>query len=282
MSFWIFKQSEQEQYPDEHGKKYVYDNRHSVSVFDGDSFIYLDKRFGGYGFTGHGTVTNVQKRKTKVKDSTPSEVKHIYTAKLGDFCQYVRPFNIDLANKEGQNNRAVLGITNVNKLGWSRSIAQISREMYTSIVDLACQRQCYAVTPINGEDYTVRDDWSFVKRRHRIEQFKKAVLRRQGYTCAICGTTLGKVLDVAHISRYSTDKENRANPANGIVLCAYCHRAFDGGVFRIHDTGYVSVAHPGLDAVALAHVSSLSPEARLDLLDGIDTDLLRQRHAEEV
>ena len=59
MSYWIFKQSEQEQYPDEPGQRYVYDNRHSVKVKAGDSFVYLDKRFGGYGFTGHGTVTKV-------------------------------------------------------------------------------------------------------------------------------------------------------------------------------------------------------------------------------
>ena len=59
MTFWIFKQSEQEQYADEPGQTYVYDNRHSVRVKPGDSFVYLDKRGGGYGFTGHGTVIQV-------------------------------------------------------------------------------------------------------------------------------------------------------------------------------------------------------------------------------
>ena len=282
MSYWIFKQSVQELYLDEHGRKYVYDNRHSVRVDDGDSFIYLDKRFGGYGFTGHGTVTDVQKREAGVKDSTQSEVKYIYTAKLGDFFQYQPSLDISRAKNEGKENRKALGITNVNKLGWSRSIAQISRDMYTSIIDLAYQRECYIVTPIDGEDYSVRDNWSFVRRRQRIEQFKKAVLLRQGCACAICGTTLRDVLDVAHISRYSTDKKNRANPANGLVLCAYCHRAFDAGVFRLHETGCVSVAHPDLDPVAMAHVSRLSVKARLNLLNGIDIELLRQRQSEEI
>ena len=281
MSFWIFKLSEQEQYKDEHGRTYVYDNRHSVSVTPGDSFVYLDKRFAGYGFTGHGTVTKVQEAKPEAADSSRSETKYIYTAKLGDFFQYDISLDIHLARVEGRKNRAALNITNVNKLGWSRSIAQISGDMYIRIVDLACKCQCYAVDPIDGEDYAVRDAWSFVRRRHRIEQFKKAVLRRQGFVCTICGTTLRKVLDVAHISRYSTDMKNRANPANGIVLCAYCHRAFDGGVFRLNETGHVSVAHPNLDWVALAHVSRLSPEARLNLLNGVDTELLRQRYTDE-
>lgn len=281
MSFWIFKLSEQEQYKDEYGRTYVYDNRHSVSVTPRDSFVYLDKRFGRYGFTGHGTVTKVRKTKPGIENSSRSEIKFIYTAKLGDFLQYDIPLDIHLARVEGKENRSALNITNANKLGWSRSIAQISRDMYIRIVDLAYKCQCYAVDPIDGEDYTVRDAWSFVRRRHRIERFKKAVLCRQGFVCTICGTTLRKVLDVAHISRYSTDMKNRANPANGIVLCAYCHRAFDGGVFQLHETGHVSVAPPNSDWVALVHAFGLSTESRLHLLDGVDTELLRQRYTEE-
>ena len=282
MTFWIFKQSAQEQYPDEPGQRYVYDNRHSVRVNAGDSFVYLDKRFGGYGFTGHGTVTKVLMRTAEVADSGQSKISRIYTAELGDFVQYVRSLDIRSASVEGRRNRASLDITDVNKLGWSRSIAQISSDMYTSIVDLAYRRHCIALVPLEGEDYAVPDAWSFVRRRHSVERFKQVVLLRQGFACAICGTTLREVLDVAHISRYSTDMKNRANPANGIGLCAYCHRAFDGGVFRLYETGVVSVAEGlDLDPVALAHVSSLSTEARLKLINGINIELLRQRQLEE-
>ena len=282
MAFWIFKQSEQEQYPDEPGRTYVYDNSHSVKVAAGDYFVYLDKRLGGYGFMGHGTVTKVLMKALTNTDSNRSRINRIYTAELGDFVQYVRSLDIRRARIEGRQNRAALGITDVNKLGWSRSIAPISPDMYTSIIDLAYRRHCIALAPIDGEDYSVPDTWSVVKNRHRVEQFKQAVLLRQGFTCAICGTTLREVLDAAHISRYSTDIKNRANPANGIGLCAYCHRAFDGGVFRLCETGAVSVAHPDPDPVALAHGSGLTPEARLNLLNGIDTELLRQRQSEEI
>ena len=268
MTFWIFKQSEQKQYPDQPGHTYVYSNRHSVRVAAGDSFVYLDKRFGGYGFTGHGTVTKVLRRPAEVADLSQSKIKYIYTAELGDFVQYVRSLDIHSSRSKGKENRTALGITNVNELGWSQSIAQISPDMYTSIVDLAYRHDFIALDPIDGEDYAVPDAWSFVRRRHSVERFKKVVLRRQGFTCAICGTTLREVLDVAHISRYSTDMNNRANPANGIGLCAYCHRAFDAGMFRLHETGCVSVAHSDLDPVALAHVSNLSAETRLNLLNG--------------
>ena len=58
--------------------------------------------------------------------------------------------------------------------------------------------------------------------------------------------------------------------------------AFDGGVFRLYETGVVSVAEGlDLDPVALAHVSSLSTEARLKLINGTNTELLRQRQLEE-
>ena len=282
MTFWIFKQSEQDQYLDEPGRTYVYDNRHSVRVAAGDSFVYLDKRTRGYGFTGHGTVTQVHMKAPASTGPDQPKISRIYTAELGDFVQYARLLDIHPARTEGRKNRAALGITDVNKLGWSRSIAQISPVMYRSIVDLTYRRDCIALAPIDGEEYAVPDAWSFVRRRHSVERFKQMVLLRQGSACAICGTTLREVLDVAHVSRYSTDMKNRANPANGIGLCAYCHRAFDGGVFRLHETGIVSVAEGSdLDPVALAHVSSLSAEARLKLLNGIDSELLRQRQSEE-
>ena len=146
MTFWVFKQSEQEQYPDEPGRTYVYDNRHSVRVAVGDSFVYLDKRFGGYGFTGHGTVTKVLMRTAEVADLSQSRINRIYTAEFGDFVQYVRSLDIRPARTEGRKNRAALGITDVNELGWSRSIAQISPDMYTSIVDLAYRRHCIALS----------------------------------------------------------------------------------------------------------------------------------------
>ena len=278
MTFWIFKQSEQEQYQDEPGQRYVYDNRHSVRVTAGDSFVYLDKRSGGYGFTGHGTVTRVLMKASGSADPGQLRISHIYAAELGDFVQYARSLDIRPASVEGKRNRASLAITDVNKLGWSRSIAQISPDMYSSIVELAYRRHCIAIVPPDSQDYAVPDAWSFIRRRHSVERFKETVLLRQGFACVICGTTLREVLDVAHISRYSTDVKNRANPANGIGLCAYCHRAFDGDVFRLDENGVVSVVDDlGSDPVALAHLSSLSVEARLRLLNGIDTELLRNR-----
>ena len=215
---------------------------------------------------------------SELLDYGQSRIRKVYTAKLGDFVKYVRSLDIRPTSVEGRKNRTSLGITDVNKLGWSRSIAQVSADMYESIVELAYRGHYIEIGPADSPDYTVPDAWSFVRRRHSVERFKEAVLLRQAFACAICGTTLREVLDVAHISRYSTDVRNRANPANGIGLCAYCHRAFDRGVFRLHENGVVSAADGiGSDPAALAHLSNLSVKARLKLLNGIDAVLLRQR-----
>ena len=104
------------------------------------------------------------------------------------------------------------------------------------------------------------------------------MLKRQDYTCAFCGTRLRELLDVAHVSSYSTDKENRANPANGIGLCTYCHRAFDAGLFKLDGDGALLLrAGTVSDPIMTSHLSGLSPKDRLRLLDGVDSQLLSKR-----
>ena len=278
MTFWIFKLSEQAQFAHVPGQRYVYKNRHSVRVTAGDSFLYLDKRFNRYGFMGHGVVKRVLSEEHRPVEPDQSRIHRVYSAELGDFIEYSRPLDIRLTSVEGKRNRASLGIKDVNKLGWSRSIARLGPAMYLRIIDLAYHRHCIAIVPPSAQDYAVSDSWSFVRRRHNLERFKKTVLIRQHHACAICGTTLREVLDIAHISRYSIDVENRANPANGIALCAYCHRAFDRGIFQLQLNGIVTVADGiCLDKVALAHLSSLPAEARQCLIRGVDPELLRQR-----
>ena len=205
MSYWIFKLSKQEQYLDDLGKTYVYDNRHSIRVSAGDYFVYLDKRGGSYDFTGHGVVTNVLTSSTSASNPQHARIDRVYTAVLGDFVKYFWPLDLGSASVKGRKNRSALGISNVNKLGWSRSIAQLNPTMYEEIIELAYRGHCIAVTPTDSPDYGIPDAWSYVRRRDRLEGFKEAVLRRQEYSCAICGTTIEEVLDVAHISSYATD-----------------------------------------------------------------------------
>ena len=281
MAYWIFKLSDQETYPDELGVKYVYDNRHSIHVAAGDSFLYLDKRGGRYSFNGHGDIVRVSSRKPTPPESVTPKVRKIYSAQLGECVGYLSPLDIRHNSTQGKINRSRLGIIDVNRLGWSVSIASIPQTRFEQILALAYAESCVSLDPIEPDDYEVPDAFSLVKRRHRLERFKVKVLDRQNHTCAICGTTMREVLDVAHISSYAGDPKNRANPANGIGLCSYCHRAFDGAVFTVHEDGEVfSAKDLENDAIAKAHLSGLSPGGRVNLLAGIDKKLLRKRSAQ--
>ena len=126
----------------------------------------------------------------------------------------------------GKLNRSRLGIIDLNRLGWSVSIASIPQTRFEQILDFAYAKSDVSLDPLEPDDYEVPDAYSLVKRRHSLERFKAKVLDRQNHTCAICGTTIREVLDVAHISTYAGDPKNRANPANGIGTWSYCHRAF--------------------------------------------------------
>lgn len=278
MAFWIFKLSDQDIYPDELGVKYVYDNRHSTHVAPSDSFLYLDKRGGRYSFNGHGSVGRVSSRKPTPLESLTPRVRRIYSARLVEYVGYSSALDIRPDSTQGKLNRSALGITDVNRLGWSVSIANIPQTRFEQILDLVYAESSVSLEPIEPKDYEIGDAYSLVRRRHGLERFKATVLGRQNHTCAICGTTVKEVLDVAHISDYASDSKNRGNPANGIGLCSYCHRAFDRGVFVVNEDGCVfSTRDIGGDAIARAHLSGISSLDRVILLAGINKEFLRKR-----
>ena len=278
MISWMFKLADQTTYPDRLGELYVYDNTHSKQVVTGDSFVYLDKRGGAYALLGHGQVIRVQERRPDPREQRNARVTTIYEAVLDDFVGYATPLDIRTRTIGGRRNRARLGIGDVNRLGLSRSVAKLPGRLFEEIVDLAYEDEYARPSDQPLTDYSVPDNWSYVKRREKLEHFKRDVLRRQNHTCAICGTRVRELLDVAHISEYSTDPQNRANPANGICLCVYCHRAFDRGLVTLDKAGHLAPASNALDdAVATFHFSYLSTEARRQLLRGVDAGLLEQR-----
>ena len=164
-------------------------------------------------------------------------------------------------------------------LGWSASIARLTPEMYDRILSLAYETGAVVVTSPRANFHEISDDWSIVRKRHSLEGFRRTVLERQGYTCVVCGTQVREVMEVAHISPYSSDKTNRANPANGIALCAFCHKAYDRHVLRIAPDAHVEVhGDMAKDPVAQLHVSGLDQTARTRLLRGVDLKLLEHRY----
>jgi hypothetical protein len=273
LSYWIFKLAEQELYPDVPGKEYVFDNTHSIRVREGDAFLYLDKR-KGYSFTASGVVARLDKREpTAVEAGRNNKIRTVFVASLQDVVVFKRPLSITPTTKAGRRNRALLGIEDANLLGWSQSMPGLGETMYDKIMDLAEDRALIPLEHIPNS-FAVPDTWARVKIRRVLKGFTDDVLTRSGGACVVCGTAVPGLVDAAHLSGYATDRNNRANPSNGMALCAFCHRAFDQRLIAVKRNGELLVSPKLTDAVATFHVSRIDGARRALWLEGVGEEFI--------
>ncbi len=283
MSYWIFKVSDQGIYPDIPGKQYVYDNTHSVRVQAGDEFIYLKKSGTQYGLAGAGRVLKVTQESAGEGERRIARVTRLFTAHLAEVVWFSKRFDLSPRTKSGRNNRQSTGLPkNLNSIGWSISMPPLERELFVRLLDAALDSAFRAKDPtvrMNDADWQVDDAWSLVKRRSHVRAFRAMVLSRHGHTCLVCGTQLESVLEAAHIRSYTSDKTQRANPANGICLCSYCHAAYDSGDITILPDGEVRCCGDIRDGMALKHFTAVPQEKRRHWLLGVDKEFLSERCA---
>jgi len=274
MAFWIFKVAEQEMYPDIPGKLYVYDNTHSVRVVPGDVFIYLDKK-NKYSFTATGIVKKLNKRAPSIKElSRTNKINTVFTAHLQDVIWLNKPLSIHPTTKQGKINRSRLGIVDANLLGWSQSIPSLNESMYQSIMDLA-ETEGLISPSVSCDDFSIPDKWGMTKTRCALKMFSDPVLQRSSSACIICGTALQGIVEAAHLSPYASDIKNRSNPANGVCLCKFCHRALDLRLIAIQSDGNLLVSPSIDDNIAIHHFSQISSEKRMLWLKGVDPSFLQ-------
>ena len=67
----------------------------------------------------------------------------------------------------------------------------------------------------------------------------------------------------------------RANPANGIALWGYCHRAYDRNIFRLASDAHVEILSE--DGVAQFHGSRIRSEDWVLLMRGVAFELIGDR-----
>ena len=65
--------------------------------------------------------------------------------------------------------------------------------------------------------------------------FRQSVLSSYDYACTICELRLRNMLNASHIIPWSVDIARRADPRNGLSLCAFHDRAFDRGLITIDE-----------------------------------------------
>jgi len=60
-------------------------------------------------------------------------------------------------------------------------------------------------------------------------------LANYDYRCTICQINNLKLLNAGHIIPWSVDEHRRADPQNGLSLCALHDRAFDRGLLTVDE-----------------------------------------------
>jgi putative restriction endonuclease len=72
--------------------------------------------------------------------------------------------------------------------------------------------------------------------------FRRTVLAGYACRCAICGVRPEQLLTAGHIIPWSKNETRRADPTNGLCLCALHDRAFDRGLIALDKTLRVMVS----------------------------------------
>lgn len=94
---------------------------------------------------------------------------------------------------------------------------------------------------VTGGDFRVDDRWAPAKIRAAGTIFRALIIERFGGKCALCPVDDVRLLDAAHIVPWAEAADARLNPANGLLLCALHHRAWDRGLLAVSPNGDIEI-----------------------------------------
>ena len=72
--------------------------------------------------------------------------------------------------------------------------------------------------------------------------FRNAVLSSYEYRCSMCDLAVPQLLTASHIIPWSKTEHRRADPRNGLSLCALHDRAFDRGLLTVDEEKRVMIS----------------------------------------
>lgn len=143
--------------------------------------------------------------------------------------------------------RNVRGLTNASRADreiWEEFNANPERLAFES--QQAFSQAVDRTKEITEEDLTLpsgpTESTRLVRTRLVQNFFRDAVLTSYDYRCTICELDLIELLNASHIIPWSQSVERRADPRNGLALCAIHDRAFDRGLLAISNSFTVLVS----------------------------------------
>lgn len=86
------------------------------------------------------------------------------------------------------------------------------------------------VSKLELDEIVIREKYNSLSSK-RDPGFRKRILEKWNYTCAICGCREERILQAAHIKSVKNGGSDKSN--NGICLCANHHLLFDSGLLDI-------------------------------------------------
>ncbi|MGH6946889.1 MAG: HNH endonuclease [Kiloniellales bacterium] len=89
--------------------------------------------------------------------------------------------------------------------------------------------------------------WREARVRRVQSFFRRTVLGSYDMCCAFCRLGDGRLLAASHIIPWAADETRRADPRNGLSLCALHDRAFDRGLMSVGDDLSILVSKQLLD-----------------------------------
>lgn len=138
-----------------------------------------------------------------------------------------------------QEARGISGLGNVSKAdvevweAFRRSPADVALAAQEAMARLGIADEEAATEPQIPVGPTERD--AVVRVRLLQQFFRRTVLASYDSRCAICEIPVRSLLCASHIVPWSVEEGRRADPTNGVALCALHDRAFDRGLIAMED-----------------------------------------------
>lgn len=127
-------------------------------------------------------------------------------------------------------------LTGINRYHWLHYFNGFIFDGLTPTFNSDVEKECWNKLMKELEDGTAKrgkystnwkggisDENHLIRNSKEYQQWRVKVFTRDNFTCQLCNKVGGK-LNAHHIKRFSKDKANRLNIANGITLCVERHK----------------------------------------------------------